>query len=211
MRTSFLFLIPLLLLQDGADKAVDRAVAAYAKIRTAKATFEQSVSNPLTGTTLKSRGEFEQQRPDKFVFRFADPKGDMIVSDGKYVWAYLPSSAPGQVLRSPLTAEGAGSLDLIGEFFSNPRARYTLADGGRATVDGQAVRLVSLTPRSRDAAFTHAKVWIDADDGTLRQFEAEETSGITRTVKITSFKQNVSVSESDFSFKPGRGIRIVER
>jgi outer membrane lipoprotein carrier protein len=206
-----LLLLTLLVPQDDADKAIDRAVAAYAKIRTAKATFEQTVTNPLTGSALKSRGEFEQQRPNRFAFRFSDPKGDLIVSDGKYVWAYLPSSAPGQVIRAPLAAEAAGSLDLIGEFFSNPRSRYAIADGGPATVDGHAVRVVTLAPKSSDAAFTRAKVWIDVADGTLRQFEAVETSGITRTVHITSFSPNAAVSPSAFVYKPGRGVKIVER
>ena len=67
-------------------------------LQSARASFEQVVTNPLTGSKLQSRGEFEQARPDRFAFRFADPKGDVIVSDGKFVWVYLPSSTPGQRL-----------------------------------------------------------------------------------------------------------------
>ena len=100
--------------QDPAAAAIDRAVEAYAKVRTARATFEQVVTNPLTGSKLQSRGAFEQARPDRFAFRFDDPKGDMIISDGKFVWVYLPSSTPGQVIRAPLTSDVEGSMDLIG-------------------------------------------------------------------------------------------------
>ncbi|MBV6520208.1 MAG: Outer-membrane lipoprotein carrier protein [Gemmatimonadaceae bacterium] len=212
MRFAILVMIlpSLLLAQDGAGRAIDLAVASYATIRTARATFEQQVTNPLTGSTLRSKGEFEQARPDRFVFTFSDPKGDAIVSDGKFIWVYLPSSAPGQVLRSPMSAEAAGSLDLIGEFFSNPRSRYTIGDGGRATLDGRDVRVVSLTPKGT-AAFTRAKVWIDAATGTLRQFEAEEASGIVRLVKIVTFTPNAKVDASAFTFSVPRGVRIVAR
>ncbi len=195
--------------QGPADRALDAAVSAYARVRTARAQFEQSIDNPLTGSTLTSRGVFEQQRPDKFVFRFDDPKGDLIVSDGRYVWLYLPSSAPGQVIRAPLKRGPAGSLDLIGEFFTNPRTRYVVGDAGADTVGGHVTRVVTLTPRNSDAAFVHAKVWIDPS-GTLRQFEAEEPSGITRRVRITSFAPNVPVTAGAFTFRPPKGVRVVD-
>ncbi|MEP7343718.1 MAG: outer membrane lipoprotein carrier protein LolA [Gemmatimonadaceae bacterium] len=204
--------LPLLLVsQDGSGKAIDLAVTSYASVRTARATFEQSVTNPLTGSTLKSRGEFKQARPDRFAFNFTEPKGDAIVSDGKFVWIYLPSSAPGQVMRSSVSTDAVGSLDLIGEFFSNPRSRYTISDGGATKVDGRDVRIVSLVPKGKAAAFTRAKVWIDVADGTLRQFEAEESSGIVRLVKITAFAPNADVGTGAFTFKVPRGVKVIER
>jgi len=200
-----------LLGQDAAGAAIDRAVSAYAKVRTARASFEQVVTNPLTGSKLQSAGQFEQARPDRFAFRFSDPKGDLIVSDGKYVWVYLPSSTPGQVIRAPLTADIQGSIDLIGAFFSNPRTRFTVGDAGAATLGGHATRIVTLVPKSKDESFTRAKVWIDAADGSLHQFEAEEPSGIVRLVKITAFTPNATIRTDAFRFKPPRGVRVVDQ
>lgn len=197
--------------QDPAGAAIDRAVEAYSKVRTARAAFEQVVTNPLTGSRMQSRGEFEQARPDRFVFRFADPKGDVIVSDGKFVWVYLPSSQPGQVIRAPLSAEVEGSIDLIGAFFTNPRTRYTVTDAGAATLGNRATRVVSLVPKTKGGSFARAKVWIDAADGTLRQFEAEEMSGVVRLVKITTFTPNAQVPNANFRFKPPRGVRVVNQ
>jgi outer membrane lipoprotein carrier protein len=196
--------------QSPADKAIDAAVAAYARVRTSRATFEQTLTNPLTGMTLKSSGTFEQERPDKFAFRFTDPRGDVIVADGRYVWLYLPSSAPGQVIRTPLSQGRSGAFDLIGEFFSNPRSRYAISDGGAATVDGRAARIVSLVPKNKDAAFVRAKVWIDSETGTLRQFEADEENGSKRQVRILSFTPNVTVVKGAFVFTPPKGVRIVD-
>lgn len=194
-----------------ADVALSKAVAWYADVRTARATFEQTIVNPLVGSTLNSRGEFEQRRPNKFAFRFTDPKGDKIISDGKFVWVYLPSSQPDQVIRISLADGGAGSLDLISEFFDSPKARYTIKDGGAATIDGKAARAVLLTPSRKDASFVKATVWIDVSNGKLLQFEAEEPSGITRKVRITSFTPNVEVSASAFVFKRPKGVRVVDR
>ena len=157
-----MYILPLLVAvtiqASPADKAIDVAVKAYANIKTAKASFEQTITNPLLGSTLRSKGDFEQSRPNRFAFRFTDPKGDVIICDGQYVWAYLPTSAPGRVNRMPC---GGGSLDLIGEFFTNPTQRYTISDGGAETVGERKAHIVLLTPKSKDAAFTRAKVWIE--------------------------------------------------
>jgi outer membrane lipoprotein carrier protein len=210
MQALNMLLLPLLVsvvLQSPADHAIDAAVKAYANVRTAKASFEQTITNPLLGSTLRSKGEFEQSRPNRFAFRFTDPKGDVIICDGKYVWAYLPTSAPGRVNRMPC---GAGSLDLIGEFFTNPKDRYTIGDGGAATLGDRKAHVVLLTPKSKDAAFTRAKVWVEPTTGALVQFEAVEPNGVTRLVRITKFTPNAAVNESAFKFTVPRGVQVVD-
>ena len=73
-------------------------------------------------------------------------------------------------------------------------------------------RIVTLVPRAKGTSgFTKARVWIDAADGTLRQFEAEEPSGIVRLVKITAFDPNAAVAADAFRFKPPRGVRVVDQ
>lgn len=197
-------------LQSPADRAIEAAVSAYAHIRTAKATFEQTITNPLLGSTFRSKGEFEQSRPNKFAFRFTDPQGDMIVCDGRFVWVYLPASTPGRVNKAPCGGDQAGSLDLIGEFFSNPKERYTIGDGGAATVGERRAHIVLLTPKSKDAAFVRAKVWIDPTTGSLLQFEAVEPNGLTRLVRITSFSPNAAVTARAFTFAVPKGVKVVD-
>src|SRR4051794_23766111 len=79
------------------DVTIDRAVAAWNKVKTMRGTFDQTVTNPLTGSSASAKGKFIQERPNRLAIRFSDPATDAIVSDGKVVWVYLPSSAPNQV------------------------------------------------------------------------------------------------------------------
>jgi outer membrane lipoprotein carrier protein len=198
--------------QGPAESIVEKAVATYEKTRTSKGTFEQVITNPLTGSTVRARGEFEQQRqPARFAFRFTEPKGDMIVGDGKWLWVYLPSSQPGQVIKMPMTEGGAGSLDLASRFFDSPKTRYKITDAGAATINGKATRAVVLEPKVSGEPFSSAKVWIDTTDGTLRQFETVEMSGLKRLVTITSVSPNVTVSAKSFTFTPPKGARIVDQ
>jgi outer membrane lipoprotein carrier protein len=198
--------------QGPVDGIIDKAVATYNNTRTSKGTFEQVITNPLTGSKANASGQFEQQRkPARFSFRFVQPKGDMLIGDGKWLWVYLPSSTPGQVIKLPMTEGGAGSLDLASRFFDSPRTRFTISDAGTATIAGHATRAVVLQPKSTSEPFTRAKVWIDVADGTLRQFETLEASGITRMVTITAVSPNATVDQKLFTFKPPKGARVVDQ
>jgi outer membrane lipoprotein carrier protein len=161
---------------------------------------------------VNASGMFEQQRqPARFSFRFVQPKGDMIIGDGKWLWVYLPSSTPGQVIKLPMTEGGAGSLDLASRFFDSPRTRFTITDAGAATIAGHETRAVVLQPKASTEPFTRAKVWIDTADGTLRQFETAEPSGITRLVTVTTVTPNATVDAKSFTFKPPKGTRVVDQ
>ena len=198
--------------QGSVDSLIDKAVATYNSTKTSKGTFEQVITNPLTGSKANASGQFEQQRqPARFSFRFVQPKGDMLIGDGKWVWVYLPSSTPGQVIKMPMTEGGAGSLDLASRFFDSPRTRFTITDAGAATIAGHATRAVVLQPKSANEPFTRAKVWVDVADGTLRQFETVENSGITRLVTITAVTPNARVDAKSFTFKPPKGTRVVDQ
>ena len=192
------------------DATVNRAVAAYAKLKTARATFEQTITNPLTGTTVVAKGEYLQQVPGRLSVRFTDPKGDRIVADGKALWAYLPSSNPGQVMKLPLTEEGAGSVDLTAQFLTDPKTKYTISDAGAATVGGRPARALSLVPK-RPMQFTKATVWVDDADGSVRQFEVTELNGLLRKVRLTSLAINVPVDPAAFTFTPPKGVKVFDQ
>jgi outer membrane lipoprotein carrier protein len=210
-------LLPVLLLGASAFGAtkqsdlLDRAVTAWTKVRTARATFEQTIVNPLTGNTLHASGEYQQQRPGKLSVRFDAPATDRIVADGKYVWLYLPSSAPNQVIKRQLSSAGTGTVDLSAQFLTEPRTRYTVTDAGAQTVSGRPAHGYTLVPKSPDGApFKKAVVYIDDADATIRQFTTTEPSGLERTVRLTSLKTNVAVDASSFVFTVPEGTRVIE-
>lgn len=198
--------------QSSKGDLLDRAVAAWSHVKTARATFDQTIVNPLTGNTLTSSGEYQQQRPGKLSVRFNDPATDRIVADGKYVWLYLPSTAPGQVIRSRLGEGGTGTVDLSAQFLTSPRKRFDITSLGAKTVADRATHAYRLIPKAgADAPFRSAVVYIDDKDASIRQFEVTEGSGLQRTVRLTSFRANVPVDARAFTFTPPAGTRIVNR
>lgn len=191
------------------EAIMDRAAGKYASMKTVRAEFRQTITNPLTGSSSVSRGELLRREPNLLAINFTDPKGDRVVADGKAVWVYLPSSAPGQVMRLSAKNKSAGSIDPGALFLTSPRSRYTMKSGGTATVGGAKTEVVLLTPKTANAPFTRAKVWVDAS-GNVKQFEVTDANGLTRFVVITKLTPNATIARSAFSFTPPRNARIVD-
>lgn len=203
---------PLASAQSSKGDLLDRAVAAWSKVKTVRATFEQTIVNSLTGNTMTATGEYQQRRPGKLSVKFDDPATDRIVADGKHVWFYLPSSAPGQVMRSELGGGGTGTVDLTAQFLDAPRRRYTVTAAGTQQVGGRPTHAYTLVPRTgASAPFRTATVYVDDADASVRQFAVTENTGVRRTVRLLTLRTNVPVDASVFVFTPPAGVRIVER
>ena len=198
--------------QESVDATIKRAIAAWSKVKTLRATFEQTLTNPITGSAMTSKGTLEQRKPNQLAITFDDPAGDRIVGDGKYVWVYLQSATPGQVIKLANTDAGAASTDLIGQFLNTPRSKYEASDAGSEKVGTRNTRAVVLLAKPGMALpFVRAKVWVDATDGLIRQFEASDANGITRRVRLLTLQPNATVNAKAFTFAVPSGVRVVER
>jgi outer membrane lipoprotein carrier protein len=194
---------------QSAEATIDRAAAAYARLNSMRAEFRQTLTNPLTGTTQTTSGVILRRKPNLLSIDFES--GDKVAADGSTLWFYLPSSAPGQVIRMPYSGESAGNVDPANQFLDSPRTRFTVSSAGSATLGGRATHAITLVPKRANQAFTSAKVWIDDNDSSIRQFDLETASGLRRHVVITSFTPNPDLSKSSFRFSIPKGVKVVDQ
>ena len=191
-----------------ARQVVERAATTARRGDPLRANFTQVLTNPRTGTTFPSRGEFFQQGPTRFAFRFADPSADRIVADGRAIWLYLPSTAKGQVLKLP-TVAGAG-LDLIGTLLRDPATHYVITGLGDTTVEGRRLVRVSLLPKA-PGPFTRAELWLDARTAEIAVAEFDEASGLIRRVTFANVRRGGSLPADAFRFTPPPGVRVIDQ
>jgi outer membrane lipoprotein carrier protein len=195
---------------QSAGETLDRAAAVYGAMSTARVTFTQTVTNPLTQRAVTSSGQMLQRLPGRYAVTFTDPAGDRIVCDGKVVWLYLPSTNPGQAIKMRVGESGAGVPDFTAWLLNAPKERFVIADGGAAAVAGHDTRIVELTPKRAGAPFTSAKLWIEAGTGLVRQFETVDVNGSLRRVRIDTIEINVPVSPRAFTFTPPAGVNVYD-
>jgi len=194
---------------QSADSTLDRAVAAYATVKTARISFTQTIDNSLTGTKVTTDGELQQRRPSLFAVKFTEPSGDRIVSDGKWVWVYLPSTNPGQVIRARLGAD-VGAPDFAAQFLEAPRKSYTVQGGAAASIDGSTTHSVVLAPKSKESPFSKVTLWVNDGDALLRRVETVDQSGVTRLITVTKFARNAAVDAHAFVFKVPAGVKVFD-
>lgn len=192
------------------EAVVNRAVVAYRSIKTMRGSFEQTLRNQLTGSVMTARGDFSQQLPDRIAVLFTDPKGDRIIVNGPTAWLYLPSTNPGQAYKVP-SAMGGGSLNLTEQFLTSPASRFTMTSAGTAIVSDRATHAVTLVPKTKMSEFSQATVWIDDQNGLIRQFEITEPSGLVRRIRLIDARVNAAVDKAAFSFTPPKGVQVIDQ
>jgi outer membrane lipoprotein carrier protein len=202
---------PLALSAQSPAATIDRAAAAFKQASTLRATFEQTLTNPLTGSTSKATGELALAQPNKAALRFTQPAGDRVIADGKSLWVYLPSSAPGQVIKLPAKTKTPVGFDAVGDLLTSPRSKYDVADGGAATVSGHATHAVLLTPKADGQAIAKAQVWVDDADASVRQISITDANGLVRLMRMTSWTTNAKLAPSTFTFDKPAGVRIIDQ
>lgn len=193
-----------------AGAILDRAVAAYGRVTTFRADFVQEVTDPMIGGTEPSRGEFLQQRPNRFAMRWRQPRGDLIVADGQYLWVFLPSSTPNQVVRSRLTGRAGESADIVAEFLDRPRDRFGVVYVRADRAGARDADVLALTPLQRSTSYSRVLIWVDRQDSLVRKVEITEASGGVRRISFDRVRTNVRIPASAFSFQPPAGIRVVD-
>ena len=193
----------------GAHHAVEAAAERYREIGAFCADFAQTIEVKLLGRRVESSGELCRRHPDLLSMRFADPEGDMVVSDGERLWVYYRSVDPGQVLSYP-AASAPGNHDFVLELLQDPATGYAPADPATQEVEGRECRVVDATPRP-GASYRGARLWIDVQSHLLRRLELREESGNLRSVTLSGYTFSPPPADSLFVFAVPEGAQVVDR
>jgi outer membrane lipoprotein carrier protein len=192
-----------------AGQILERVERTYAGVKSMQADFVQDLRVPLLGTSQRSSGKIYQRRPDRFLMKFSDPAGDVIVADGRSFWMYYPSSDAKQVMKTSI-AQGTQQVDLHQQFLSDPTSRYNGTLDGTETVDGHRTHVLTLVPKQQSPV-RKLRIWVDAADYSVRRFEMTEENESVRRIELRNLKRNVQLPDGLFAFSPPRGAQIFEQ
>ena len=185
---------------------LDRAARAYAAAGSFEADFRQTIADENIGT-FRSRGHLAQQGGERFAMRFTDPRGEALVMDGTKLWAYTPSTTPGQVIRMAQPT-GPGAPNLVAWLLDAPNTRYTSTWLRR---DSTGVDLVHLVPRDAALPFREATVAFALSDGLPRWIDVVERGGARRTLALSKVRAGRRLPRSTFQFQVPAGVRVVDQ
>ncbi|MFQ5703964.1 MAG: outer membrane lipoprotein carrier protein LolA [Gemmatimonadales bacterium] len=192
-----------------ATSVLRKAERSYRAIETLEADFVQTIVNPMLGGPETTHGTFLLAPPNRFAMRFDEPAGDRIVADGKWLWAYAPSSVPNQVIRQPIPKRGAATPNLLAQFVDRPLEHYRASYVGSDTVSGNLVDVVHLVPRTEAIPFRSADISISRSSGMVMRLHLREPSGQQRTLTFERIRTGMPIPASELRFDVPKGTRIV--
>ncbi|HEX8696478.1 MAG TPA: outer membrane lipoprotein chaperone LolA [Longimicrobium sp.] len=195
--------------QDQAAEILRRVEQTAAGIRTFEADFVQTLTVPLLGTNTRSAGKLYQRKPDRFLMKFSDPAGDVVVADGRHFWIYYPSSDRTQVIRTSI-AQGGEQADFQRQFLSNATERFVATLNGEENVGGEATWALTLVPR-RESPYKVIRVWVDKDDHLVRRFEMTEENDSVRRLELRNLRVNQPIADALFTFTPPPGTQVFDQ
>jgi len=195
--------------QTGPDPeaVVERADAALDDLSTLRAKFVQRVENPILEKTEIGHGTLSYRAPDRFRIAYRYPEGDVVVHDGRFVWIFLPSSQPEQVIRQPAGASGVRNPMT---YLRDLRQGYAVEHAGVEEVAGGSADHLVLTPESSDVAFARIDVWVDRGTGLLRQVRTRTPDDLVTTYTFQTLEPGADLESGLFRFTPPEGVEVYD-
>ena len=180
----------------------DRLQAFLSGVESLQARFDQSVFDTSQGQTRRLEGIFYLQRPGKFRWDYTEPKGQIVLADGKTVW--LVEEDLKQAYQKPQSDALRGTPALLLTEQLKLEDHFEIADLGPS----QDLEWVELVPRDPESQFT--RILLAFKDNELRRMElADKFAQVTR-FGFSDINRNPRLDPKLFVYTPPRGTQLFE-
>jgi outer membrane lipoprotein carrier protein len=169
------------------------------------ADFQQETEVKALGRSLKAWGKLSFKRPGKMLWRYEEPKGQIVLTDGSHLFFLQPEQ--NQVIKSPLKNAfrsdiplsfllGLGNLkkDFNSVLKSTEKDEYILRLEPKGETGGFSEILLGVNRKSADI------VWVSIRDA---------ANNLT-SLRFSNMKKGVGLQDSLFRINIPDGVDIVE-
>jgi outer membrane lipoprotein carrier protein len=171
-------------------------------VESLQARFDQSVFDTSQGQTRRLEGVLYLQRPGKFRWDYTEPKGQIVLADGRTLW--LVEEDLKQAYQKPQSDALRGTPALLLTEQLKLEDHFAIADLG----DGQDLEWVELIPHDPDSQF--ARILLAFKGNELRRMElADKFAQVTR-FSFSDIRRNPRLDPTLFVYTPPRGTQLFE-
>lgn len=171
-------------------------------VQSLQARFDQSVFDTSQGQTRRLEGMFYLQRPGKFRWDYTEPKGQLVLADGKTVWLVEDDLRQAYQKRQSEALRGTPALLLTEQL--NLEDHFEIADLGA----GQGLEWVELIPRDPESQFTRVLLAFAGNE--LRRMELADKFGQVTRFGFSDIRRNPRLDPDLFVYVPPRGTQLFE-
>jgi outer membrane lipoprotein carrier protein len=180
----------------------------YDTVRDFSTDFVHSYQGGVLRKTVTERGRLLVKKPGKMRWAYTGDEQKVFVSDGRKLYSYIPAdkqvyvgSVPADDQASTPALFLAGKGQLLRDFVISAGALPTGAPVGSAAL--------KLVPKRGDGDYEWLGLVVDEASLQLRMLVAGDKQGGQSTFAFTNMKENVGLSDGEFTFKIPRGVDVV--
>jgi outer membrane lipoprotein carrier protein len=190
-----------------ADELASGLQKKYDAVRDFSADFTHTYEGGVLRQKAVERGTVLIKKPGRMRWNYTAPDKKTFVSDGQKLYAYVPADK--QVVVSPVPAADqattavlflAGKGSLTRDFtasFADPKALPAGVIG------------LKLVPKQRQAEYDWLIVGVDPKTLQIRSLLTVDQQGGTSALEFSRLKENVGLSDNEFTFKIPRGVDVI--
>ncbi|MEO7408450.1 MAG: outer membrane lipoprotein chaperone LolA [Vicinamibacterales bacterium] len=191
--------------QDSAEQVASALQARYDSIRDFTADFTQQYESGILRKKLVERGKVSVKKPGKMRWDYTAPDKKLFVSDGSYVYLWVP--ADNQVTKSPVPKQDEATtalLFLVGKGDLTRDFIVSFIQGAPADTFG-----LRLQPRLPDRDYDWLQLQVDRKSLQIRTLKAGDRQGGQSAFTFTNFRENIGLADKTFEFKIPRGADVI--
>ena len=180
----------------------------YDLVRDFTADFTQTYRGGVLRTTLVERGAVLVKKPGRMRWDYREPERKLYVSDGEYLYSYLPEDR--QVIVGELPGGGEATTPALflagrGSFATDFTAAFDAVDDAPP-----GSRVLRLTPTRPERDFEFLVVVVDARSLAIVRLIAYDLQGGVSTFSFSNLRENVGLSDRQFTFEIPRDAEVID-
>ncbi|MBF0633589.1 MAG: outer membrane lipoprotein carrier protein LolA [Nitrospinae bacterium] len=190
------------------DEIIDKTQAAFDKTKSMKSDFAQVFESKGFGKTAEYRGAVFILKPSRMLWRYTEPKGRMLVSDGADLWLYDPEDnvAYHDQIKGFLH-EKSPALFLAGEKTLRDLFTIDLVEPVKMDKLEKVVKL-KLTPKSPQPGVKGMLLTADAATYAIIELMMVDHLGNRNKITFLNAERGVEIDPSIFKFVPPQGTPV---
>jgi outer membrane lipoprotein carrier protein len=194
--------------KPSAKSVAQRVQRVYDKTKTFQAEFTQTYRVKVQNVKKVSKGHLAFAKPGKISFRYDDPKGNRVVSDGKTIKIYQQREQQMFVSKVSRSQYPAALAFLLGEGKLVRDFKLKLLDAARMKVENGYV--LSAVPRKGTPSYKKLLLYIDGPTAQVRRVLVLDAQGNRNRFDFIRPVVNEKLDENEFLFTAPKGTNIIK-
>ncbi len=192
---------------DAAIRLAKRVEDLHGQATTFKAKFRQTFVHRATKKKTVSHGRLAAADGGRLSFRYASPKGDRVVSNGKLIKIYERAEKTMYIMRLTRAKHAFGVAFLLGTMGLTKNFKLRLVDPQRKKVKNGSV--LEAIPKRANPLVARLILYVDPLSAQVLRVMVVDAQGNTNRFDFDARVFDTDVPDKEFSFKPPRGTKVV--